>query len=457
MASTAPPLATNKSRSEPNPNGSGLPPDSAPPREQDVTNLEQAADSMKISNAQPNPASNGYYQDSQKPGQTSNDLQHQQHGYHDYQQPPMPPFQHHNIVVPQSYDPFDLSAISSKLFVGGLDAKVSQADFYMYFIQFGEIIDSVVMFDKETQRSRGFGFVTFAKKEDAEKVMAFQEDKTEEARKAAKLENPNDHDANNVRDGHLILNKLVEIKRAEPKNLNSMNGKSPQFAARGGNKKLYGHHRPQNPRSRGRGTAGAIPSGGPGNYHAQYGTLQLRHPQQASTYAQQVQQQVQQQPPQQQQPGVVPANAQQPGVGVVPPNAQQNNANINYNPNHVYSNAGYQNQYSEAAAAQLQAQGNMRQYPMYYDPYAGAGAYGGASYPVYGENGEVFFMPYDPNVSVVMPQAPHNGAIPQRINGENGEAMNQQVPANQNNEKTEEGGGARPEGESSSVETEVNE
>lgn len=77
----------------------------------------------------------------------------------------MPPFQHHNIVVPQSYDPFDLSAISSKLFVGGLDAKVSQADFYMYFIQFGEIIDSVVMFDKETQRSRGFGFVTFAKKE----------------------------------------------------------------------------------------------------------------------------------------------------------------------------------------------------------------------------------------------------------------------------------------------------
>ena len=31
----------------------------------------------------------------------------------------------------------------------------------MFFEQFGAVLDSVVMFDRETQRSRGFGFITF--------------------------------------------------------------------------------------------------------------------------------------------------------------------------------------------------------------------------------------------------------------------------------------------------------
>ena len=31
-----------------------------------------------------------------------------------------------------------------------------------FFEQFGEVIDSVVMIDRVTKRSRGFGFVTFA-------------------------------------------------------------------------------------------------------------------------------------------------------------------------------------------------------------------------------------------------------------------------------------------------------
>ncbi|XP_078473351.1 DAZ-associated protein 1 isoform X8 [Lampetra planeri] len=48
-----------------------------------------------------------------------------------------------------------------KLFVGGLDWNTSQEGLQMYFSQFGEVIDCVIMKDKETNQSRGFGFVKF--------------------------------------------------------------------------------------------------------------------------------------------------------------------------------------------------------------------------------------------------------------------------------------------------------
>ena len=40
---------------------------------------------------------------------------------------------------------------------------VTDAEFLDVFQQYGEVIDSVVMIDRTTKRSRGFGFVTFAK------------------------------------------------------------------------------------------------------------------------------------------------------------------------------------------------------------------------------------------------------------------------------------------------------
>lgn len=40
-------------------------------------------------------------------------------------------------------------------------------EFTPFFEQFGEVIDSVVMHDRQSRRSRGFGFVTFASEEDA--------------------------------------------------------------------------------------------------------------------------------------------------------------------------------------------------------------------------------------------------------------------------------------------------
>ena len=38
---------------------------------------------------------------------------------------------------------------------------VTSEEFRDFFGKFGLLVDSVVMFDRETQRSRGFGFVTF--------------------------------------------------------------------------------------------------------------------------------------------------------------------------------------------------------------------------------------------------------------------------------------------------------
>lgn len=48
-----------------------------------------------------------------------------------------------------------------KLFIGGLPSDVTDHEFRTFFEHFGGVLDSVVMFDRETHRSRGFGFVTF--------------------------------------------------------------------------------------------------------------------------------------------------------------------------------------------------------------------------------------------------------------------------------------------------------
>lgn len=41
-------------------------------------------------------------------------------------------------------------------------SAVTDLSFLQFFQQYGEVIDSVVLLDRRTKRSRGFGFVTFA-------------------------------------------------------------------------------------------------------------------------------------------------------------------------------------------------------------------------------------------------------------------------------------------------------
>ena len=49
-----------------------------------------------------------------------------------------------------------------KIFVGSLVQKTSDEDLREFYSQFGEITDCIVMKDKSTGKSRGFGFVTYA-------------------------------------------------------------------------------------------------------------------------------------------------------------------------------------------------------------------------------------------------------------------------------------------------------
>ena len=58
--------------------------------------------------------------------------------------------------------------MSGKLFVGGLPWAIDDARLREVFEQFGEISEAIVITDRATGRSRGFGFVTFANPEDAE-------------------------------------------------------------------------------------------------------------------------------------------------------------------------------------------------------------------------------------------------------------------------------------------------
>ncbi|KAK7245963.1 hypothetical protein RIF29_40817 [Crotalaria pallida] len=93
---------------------------------------------------------------------------------------------------------------TKKIFVGGLASTVTESDFKKYFDQFGTITDVVVMYDHNTQRPRGFGFITFDSEEGVDKVL--------------------------YKTFHELHGKMVEVKRAVPKELSP----SPSRAQLGG-------------------------------------------------------------------------------------------------------------------------------------------------------------------------------------------------------------------------------
>jgi hypothetical protein len=51
--------------------------------------------------------------------------------------------------------------VPSKIFVGGLPPEVHTEELRAYFERFGAVADAIVMWDRVTNRSRGFGYVTF--------------------------------------------------------------------------------------------------------------------------------------------------------------------------------------------------------------------------------------------------------------------------------------------------------
>ncbi|CAL8139081.1 unnamed protein product [Prunus armeniaca] len=88
-----------------------------------------------------------------------------------------------------------------KIFVGGLASTVTESDFKKYFEQFGTITDVVVMYDHNTQRPRGFGFITYDSEEAVDKVL--------------------------LKTFHELNGKMVEVKRAVPKELSPGPSRSP--------------------------------------------------------------------------------------------------------------------------------------------------------------------------------------------------------------------------------------
>ena len=55
----------------------------------------------------------------------------------------------------------------TKLFVGNLDWSVTGDDLRAVFAAVGTVVDAVVLMDKMTGRSRGFGFVTMSTADEA--------------------------------------------------------------------------------------------------------------------------------------------------------------------------------------------------------------------------------------------------------------------------------------------------
>jgi len=86
----------------------------------------------------------------------------------------------------------DMDNHAKKIFVGGIPISLSNTEFRKYFEEFGKVLETQVMTDRESGRSRGFGFVTYEDEKMADKVL------------------------NKV---HTIHGKPVEVKRAEPKKM----------------------------------------------------------------------------------------------------------------------------------------------------------------------------------------------------------------------------------------------
>ncbi len=59
-----------------------------------------------------------------------------------------------------------------KIYVGNLSYDVSKQDLEEHFSQYGEIEEAILIMDRDTGRSKGFGFITYLDQKSAESALA---------------------------------------------------------------------------------------------------------------------------------------------------------------------------------------------------------------------------------------------------------------------------------------------
>lgn len=61
----------------------------------------------------------------------------------------------------------------NRVFVGGISWKANEKQLAEFFSAYGKVIDCKIIIDKATNKSKGYGFVTFESPEDASKVKQY--------------------------------------------------------------------------------------------------------------------------------------------------------------------------------------------------------------------------------------------------------------------------------------------
>ena len=65
----------------------------------------------------------------------------------------------------------DAVEMANKLYIGNLSFSTTSEELQQAFAQAGSVVEAIVMADKMTGRSRGFGFVTMADQDSANKAI----------------------------------------------------------------------------------------------------------------------------------------------------------------------------------------------------------------------------------------------------------------------------------------------
>ncbi len=73
--------------------------------------------------------------------------------------------------------------MATKLYVGGIPYNTQEDSLKEYFSQAGNVVSAVIIMDKMSGRSKGFGFVEMETKEEADKAIEMFNDKEFEGRK----------------------------------------------------------------------------------------------------------------------------------------------------------------------------------------------------------------------------------------------------------------------------------